>query len=94
MSYSDLIEIKKCFGTNCLKVLAMVILYNTLLYSFYFLFYFSEMAGRMESHAHAFQQMLKQERQNLDKSLNHQKADMLQRLVMFCGCAFRIQARI
>ena len=48
----------------------------------------------MESHAHAFQQMLKQERQNLDKSLNHQKADMLQRLVMFCGCAFRIQARI
>ena len=48
----------------------------------------------MESHAHAFQQMLKQERQNLDKSLNHQKADMLQRLVMFCGCAFTIQARI
>ena len=37
----------------------------------------------MESHAHAFQQMLKQERQNLDKSLNHQKADMLQRLAPY-----------
>ena len=46
----------------------------------YFIFIsISEMAGRMESHALAFQEVLKHERGNLDEAMNQQKADMLQR---------------
>ena len=47
------------------------------------------MAGRMESHALAFQEVLKHERGNLDEAMNQQKADMLQRY--FLSHLFELQ---